>query len=131
MITFSARLREILEEKNITQAELAELSHTTAATISRYINDNRTPNIDLLNNMATALNVTTDYLIGKNNDKTPPDKKNAPLSFESAQKVYETFINNGILKSDTKLNEKQLAFLSKFFKDSKEFITFNLDKFNE
>lgn len=75
MINFSTRLKEALKYRNMTQAELAEKSNTTAATISRYLNDNRTPNINLLNSMASALNVTADYLLGNTNDPTLPSKK--------------------------------------------------------
>jgi transcriptional regulator with XRE-family HTH domain len=72
MISFSIRLKEALKSKGMTQMELAEKADTTAATISRYLSDNRTPNIILLNNIASALNVTADYLLGNTDDPTPP-----------------------------------------------------------
>lgn len=65
MNNFGIRLKKILEQKNITQKELAEMAETTGATISRYISENRTPNAELITKIAAALNVTTDYLLGR------------------------------------------------------------------
>ena len=44
---------------------LAEMAHTTEATISRYLSDaRRMPRADLIISIAEALNVSTDYLLG-------------------------------------------------------------------
>ena len=71
MENFSTRLKGILNTKNISQKELAEMAGTTGATISRYANENRTPNAELLNKIATALECTTDFLLGKSDTPNP------------------------------------------------------------
>ncbi len=55
---------EALKEKNMLQKELAKRVHITEGAMSRYISGERNPNPETLANIATALNTTTDYLLG-------------------------------------------------------------------
>ena len=65
MQIFSNILYNLLKQRNITQRMLAEMAHTTEATISRYLSDaRRMPRADLIISIAEALNVSTDYLLG-------------------------------------------------------------------
>lgn len=64
MSIFTDRLSLLLEKNNMTQAELSERICVTKATMSRYVNGERTPNGDIVANIATALNTTSDYLLG-------------------------------------------------------------------
>ena len=88
MDNFGARLKKILESKGITQQDLAVMAETTGATISRYVNDNRTPNADLLSKIATALGISTDYLLGvtgtKLSDKLAELRRKKGLSMREA-----------------------------------------------
>lgn len=62
---FPARLREIRKKKDLTQQELAEKINKDRCTISNYeIGDSR-PTIYVLSDLATALDVSTDYLLGR------------------------------------------------------------------
>ena len=49
----------------ITQTELAKQSSLTPAAISQFESGTRKPSFDTLSNLADALKVTTDYLLGK------------------------------------------------------------------
>ncbi len=62
---FGNRLQLLLNENNISQRELSKMVGTTEATISRYINNIQKPRPDILANIATTLNTTTDYLLGR------------------------------------------------------------------
>jgi len=65
MQNFSNILYNLLQQRGITQRALAEMAHTTEATISRYLtNSDRMPRVDLVASIANALNVSTDYLLG-------------------------------------------------------------------
>ena len=65
MHNFSTILYNILKQRGITQKTLAEMAHTTEATISRYLtNARRMPRADLVVSIANALDVSTDYLLG-------------------------------------------------------------------
>lgn len=58
------RIKMLMEERNLTQKELANLSSITEASMSKYLSGERTPRIDVIVNLANALHVTTDELIG-------------------------------------------------------------------
>lgn len=61
--TMGERLQELLRISGYTQKELAEMAGVTEAAISHYIRGGREPRIEVVANLATALNTTTDYLI--------------------------------------------------------------------
>ncbi|MBR4675935.1 MAG: helix-turn-helix transcriptional regulator [Victivallales bacterium] len=69
MGTFNTRLREIMQEMGITQRALAVRLNIGEAALSKYLNEDRQPRIELLANMATALNTTTDYLLGHDDNR--------------------------------------------------------------
>ena len=59
-----ARIYDALSKKGISQKELAERINVSEAVISRYINGQREPKANIIANIATALNTTSDYLLG-------------------------------------------------------------------
>ncbi len=59
------RIRMLMVEKHLTQKELASLSNITEASMSKYLSGERTPRIDVVVNIANALGVSTDELIGR------------------------------------------------------------------
>lgn len=61
---FSNRLSQCMKQRNLNGAELSELSGVTAATISRYVNGLREPSVSNVIQIADALNVSVDYLLG-------------------------------------------------------------------
>ena len=69
MVTFSDRLKAIRNEKTITLEKMAKDLQTTKATLSRYENNLREPKIDFINKAANYFNVTTDYLLGRTDEK--------------------------------------------------------------
>lgn len=58
------RISEMLEKRNMNQRQLADRIHITEAQLSRYITGDREPKPETLANMATALQTTSDYLLG-------------------------------------------------------------------
>lgn len=68
MSTFSDRLKSSIEMRGVTQKWLADSANTTEATISRYVKEVNNPAIlEILTEIATALNVSSDYLLGLTN----------------------------------------------------------------
>ena len=64
------RISKLLKETNYSQKELAGLIGVTEASMSRYLNNEREPKMEVIANLATALNTTSDYLInGKENEE--------------------------------------------------------------
>lgn len=68
---FNERIRMLLEEQHLSQKDLAQKAGITEASMSKYLSGERTPRIDVVVNLANALGVTADELIGNEieNDK--------------------------------------------------------------
>ena len=74
MSIFSQRLKETINMRGVSQKWVAEKANTTEATISRYIKEVNSPAIlVILSDIAKALNVSTDYLLGITNLPTTKD----------------------------------------------------------
>lgn len=67
--TFGDKLRVILEEKEMSAAELSRKSGLSQALISQYLSDKFEPKSDKIFIMAEALNVSGAYLLGKNEEE--------------------------------------------------------------
>ncbi len=65
------RLRELREQKQMTQEELGKIFGVDRATISRYETGTRDPDPELLRKFADFFGVTTDYLLGRTHDPRP------------------------------------------------------------
>lgn len=61
---FSKILKALMDSRGISQKWLADEANTTEATISRYVNGLHQPNINLVIDIAKALEVSVDYLLG-------------------------------------------------------------------
>ena len=59
-----SRINETLKKRKISQRELAERIGVTEAVMSRYVSGDRDPKPEMLANIATALNTTSDFLLG-------------------------------------------------------------------
>lgn len=67
---FSERLCQLIEEKGITQNQLAETIGKTRQTINGYTLGNTAPDSDTLIELSNYFNVSADYLLGLSNVKT-------------------------------------------------------------
>ena len=70
MDTIGGRIAELLQQTKYTQKELAGMVGVTEAAMTRYLKDERIPKADVIANLATALNTTSDFLIKGVNDST-------------------------------------------------------------
>ncbi len=65
---FPARLRAAREKRNLSQGDLASRTGLQASAISHFETATRKPSFDNLRRLADALDVTTDYLLGRVTD---------------------------------------------------------------
>jgi transcriptional regulator with XRE-family HTH domain len=65
---FPDRLRTAREHRQLNQSELAKRSGLQASAISHFETGTRKPSFDNLRRLADALDVTTDYLLGRVKD---------------------------------------------------------------
>jgi len=65
------RLKDIREDRDLTQKELAEYLHIRQNTYSQYENGHRELPIDILIALARFFGTSTDYILGLTDEKTP------------------------------------------------------------
>lgn len=70
-MSLGKRLREARTRKGLTQEDAAKHLGITFQALSNYERDIRDPDTDLLKNIADLYGVTTDYLLGRTNIRTP------------------------------------------------------------
>lgn len=70
-INMGERIRKMIEEKGITQKELANSAGITEAAVSHYIKGDRVPRSTVLSKIAIVLNTTPEFLM----EGTPSDSK--------------------------------------------------------
>lgn len=63
MVFFSVRLRQLRENKHMTQSQLAQRIGVTRSMVSAYETDIRLPSYDVLIRIASVLGTNTDYLL--------------------------------------------------------------------
>lgn len=85
---FGRKLQSLLLKNKISQRKLATKIGVTEAAVSRYINNLQMPRPDILSEIATALNTTTDYLLGK--------EEVTPYNLENIEKYNKLIENNRI-----------------------------------
>ena len=64
MNNFAERLKELREERNLSQNDLAKETKISVACISRWENNLRVPNIDSIIILCKFFECSADYLIG-------------------------------------------------------------------
>lgn len=70
------RIRNLREDRDLTQAYMGKLLNVTQKTYSRYENGDRAIPIEILSKLADYYNTSVDYLIGRTDvTKAYPSKK--------------------------------------------------------
>ncbi len=68
---FKLRLEQLMRERNINQIGLSAEIGVTQSTLSRNINGVHRPKAEIVERIANYFNVSTDYLLGKTDDRLP------------------------------------------------------------
>ena len=69
------RLRDLREDRDLRQQDIAELLHTSQTVYSRYERGFQTIPVSHLLTLADFYQTSTDYLLGRTNIRTPYPKK--------------------------------------------------------
>ena len=69
------RIRDLREDNDLKQEDLAKLLHCTQACYSNYENGKRDIPTEVLNTLADYYGVSIDYLLGRTNEKAPYPKR--------------------------------------------------------
>ncbi len=79
---FGDRLKELREEKQLTQEELGKFLNVSRQAISSYESEETEPSINNLIKLANIFNISLDYLLGRTKERynlNLKDKKNKEL----------------------------------------------------
>lgn len=68
---FKDRLKEAIEKRDLTPAELSRLSGVDQSSISRYLKGQKVPKVDKLRRLAGVLYVNSEWLLGYDCPETP------------------------------------------------------------
>ena len=99
---FGKRVQRLLEDTGYTQREFANMIGVSEGALSRYLKDEREPKMEVIANMATALNTTTDYLLTGKNDKNTFEETyrlvargTSTMTDHEKTKLIKVLLNNG------------------------------------
>lgn len=85
---FALNLKKTREEKGLSQTDLAEKTGLQPSAVSHFETGRRAPSSDNLRRLADALEVTTDYLLGREIDPTTSGPTILTI-FRDAQKMSD------------------------------------------
>ena len=87
--TFSERLENARKRQGLTQLQLAERANISRSAISGYLTQGKTASYEVLVQLANTLGVTTDYLIGVDDDSGWTPREHVAEAFVSLEIPYE------------------------------------------
>lgn len=110
------RLVEVRERNGYTRKRLAEELGKPYATITKYENGEREAGSGYLISIAEKFNVTTDYLLGIEDDqseetKKSPDPAEAETEEVSLEETDRLLVALGLTKEGEQLSDDDLAFV--------------------
>lgn len=120
MILFSERLKNALEERNITQVELAKELGFTSAAVNRWCQNITEPDNKTLVDIAKYLKVSTDFLLGNDEILNKDDE-----ALKEKIALTHILIKAGYLNESEQLPNDELDRLMNFVRNNKDFIKGN------
>lgn len=119
--TFSIRLVELRNSKGLTQQQVADKIELSRARLNNYEQGIRQPDIDTTIKLANFYNVTTDYILGKLNNKTDltPTEPKKPKDLKRILEQHEIMFDGVPIDEDAK---KEIMHIVEFelYKKAKE-----------
>ncbi len=106
-MTFSNRFLQLRKEYKLTQQEMADKCGMHITQVRRYEAEQAQPSIEILKKIAMAFNVTSDWLIFEDSERSLPN--HLQLKFEAVsqmseedQRTIQSLIDGMIVKHQTK-----------------------------
>lgn len=69
--SFGERLKKVRIDRGLRQEDIGAIVHVGKSTVSQWENNIHVPDIETIVKIANYLNVTSDYLLGRTNVRTP------------------------------------------------------------
>lgn len=91
-MTFSDKLRSLIEEKNMTQKQVANDLNIAPSTMGGYVQGSSEPDFETLKRLAVYFGVSTDYLLNIQDGKSQSSMEDELLRvFRSIPNEYQQF----------------------------------------
>ena len=68
--TLNENIKMLRQQNGLSQVEFAKIMNVTKQCVSNWENDNVVPSVDMLSKLADYFRVSTDYILGREDDKT-------------------------------------------------------------
>ena len=112
-MSFGDNLRTLIEERNLTQKELAKQLNIAPSTMGSYVQNTREPDFNTLKLLAKYFDVTTDYLLDFNSNQTVNHQENDLLRIFRSLSSTQKDICLEQCKAFVKINYKEKENLAK------------------
>jgi len=96
--TLGKRIKQLREEKKLSQLQLAKLLNINNSTLSQYEAGNRVPSDDIKKKIAEIFETTIDFLVGNSDIRNPyKDKPTLPDEFTSPEDAIKFILNQNVI----------------------------------
>lgn len=112
-IIFAKKLREEREHLGLMQKEMAEKLNLPPNTYNGYETGKRSPSLEIATQIADALNVSADYLLGRtdNRNLTVKDEKSINKEKDIEKIIDELMEQQGLMLCGEPMNEEDMLLL--------------------
>lgn len=117
---FGDRLKELRNSKNLSQDDLGKILGVRKSSISNWETDKATPTYEILTKLAQYFNVTTDYLLGLNQD-----------DLNKIDKLNKALREAGMIDNNENLKEEEIKLALDQARKYKQMLTKILDTPNK
>lgn len=120
---FIKRLEALMEEKDMSQTELANKIGTTNVTISRYLSGERIPRLEIVAKIAEVFHTSVDYLVGLTSHRNASwARSHAHTDNSDMIEIQKKLESIGSLNAKKRLSASQLALIKNLLDTNKDFI---------
>lgn len=114
MAKFNERLRNLREDKRLTQKDIANKFKLAESTISMYERGEREPSFDFIKQIASFFDVTTDYLLGRSDFIY--EEKADYISEKNKQFIFDLNMSDEELMEKYKFVDEEKEYTDEEFK---------------
>ncbi len=109
---FGKRLKELREERNMTQQQLADVLQVGRPTIAGYETKGTEPDFGKIRFLAEYFDVSIDYLLGGSDTRV---RDSTPLTNEAGNRILQRALQGtGLLDQDGRFTEEGRTIVSEF-----------------
>ncbi len=120
---FIKRLETLMEEKDMSQIELANRVGTTNVTISRYLSGERIPRLEIVAKIAEVFHTSVDYLVGLTSHRNASSaRSHAQAGNADMREIQKKLESLGALNAKKRLTPSQLTLIKELLDNNKDFI---------